>query len=259
MQTEHKGAARPAVLTAGLGGSTSDKTIYCDNLTGWPTGSGGPFYAVLNKTKSNEEKVLCVSRSGNILTVFDDGLTVGRAVDDTAITSHSINETIEHIWTATEATLAINHVYATTGVHGRTSALVAVDDTQTLKNKSMSGAENTFSAIPYSALTGVPAADIVVVNKTASFTPLLSEDNALFACSHASVAIVCTLPSDASVAIPVGGSISIVRTGAAAVSFAAGGGATASTATSLVCRATNSLATAIKIAANTWLVTGDLA
>jgi hypothetical protein len=38
MRREYKGAAQAASLTAALGGSTADLTIFCDDLTGWPTG-----------------------------------------------------------------------------------------------------------------------------------------------------------------------------------------------------------------------------
>ena len=104
MRREYVGGAQSARLTAGLGGTTLDLTISCDDLTNWPTGTGGtPFYVVIDRGTSSEEKILCASRSGNTLTVFDDGVTVGRGADDTSITSHSSNAVIEHVFTATDA------------------------------------------------------------------------------------------------------------------------------------------------------------
>lgn len=115
MRRSYEGAAQAAQLTQDLGGSTSDLTIYCDNLTNWPTGTGGfPFFVVIDRGKANEEKILCSSRSGNVITVFDDGLTNGRAADDTSITAHTTNSVIEHVFTATDANEANLHVNTVT-------------------------------------------------------------------------------------------------------------------------------------------------
>jgi len=153
----HKGAARKAVLTVGLGGTTGDVTITCDDLTGWPTGaSSRPFTAVINRGFATEEKVLCASRSGNVLTVQTVG-TNGRGWDDTTITSHSVNDTIEHVWTSTEAEDSAAHIAAASGVHGVVGSVVGTSDTQTLTGKTISGASNTLSGIPESAVTNLVA------------------------------------------------------------------------------------------------------
>lgn len=111
MRREYEGAAQAAQLTADLGGSTADLTIYCTDLTNWPDGIGGhPFFIVIDRGKANEEKVLCSSRSGNTLIVYDDGLTNGRAADGTSIAAHNANSIIEHIFTATDADEANLHV-----------------------------------------------------------------------------------------------------------------------------------------------------
>ena len=41
MRRDYTGGAQPAALTTALGGSTADLTIVCDDLTGWPDGTGG--------------------------------------------------------------------------------------------------------------------------------------------------------------------------------------------------------------------------
>lgn len=111
MRRSYEGAAQAAQLTATLGGSTANLTIYCDDLTNWPTGTGSrPFYIVVNRGKSTEEKILCSSRAGNIITVYDDGITNGRAADDTSITTHSASSIVEHVFTATDADEANAHV-----------------------------------------------------------------------------------------------------------------------------------------------------
>ena len=128
MRREYVGGAQAARLTTALGGTTGDLTIYCDDLTNWPTGvSGRPFYVVINRGSVSEEKILCSSRSSNTLTVYNDGITIGRGADDTSITSHSINAVIEHVFTATDAdeANAFVNTITTTGdllVYGTSSA-----------------------------------------------------------------------------------------------------------------------------------------
>lgn len=137
MRREYQGAAFASVLTQNLGASTGDTTIYCDDLTNWPTGAIGPFYVVIDRGLATEEKILCVSRTGNTLTVLNDGVTNGRAADDTTIAAHNANAEIEHVFTATDADEANLHVNSSSGVHGLTGSVVGTTDTQTLSNKTL--------------------------------------------------------------------------------------------------------------------------
>lgn len=111
---EHKGAAPPAALTFALGGGTGDLTVVCTDLTGWPTGDIGPFFAVIDRGRGSEEKVLCESRTSNTL------ILVSRGQDDTTRTAHDIGATIEHIFTALEADEANAHINSTADIHGIT-------------------------------------------------------------------------------------------------------------------------------------------
>jgi len=188
MLREYNGAVPKAHLTFALGGTTADLTIICDDLTGWPVGTH-PFFVVIDRAKPTEEKILCSARSTNVLTVWSDGLgSFGRAKDDTPITAHGIDATIEHIFTATDAAEANAHSnsgtgahgyppiadivvvtdlipYATdadlaahaadTSTHGVTSDIVGRTESQVLTNKTMSGASNTFTNIPEAAVTGL--------------------------------------------------------------------------------------------------------
>ena len=135
----HKGAARSAVLAGSLAASTAALTITCDDLTGWPTGASVPFFVCIGRGTSLEEKILCVSRTGNVLTVYNSGGTNGRAFDDTALSAHAINDAIEHTNTALEAQWANDHYMASTGIHGvvgvlaGATALAATDAAVLLK------------------------------------------------------------------------------------------------------------------------------
>lgn len=137
---EYAGAAQKAYLTTALGGTTGDLTISCDSLDNWPTGSSGnPFFICIDRGLASEEKILCSSRSGNTLTVYNVGGVTGRGQDGTTITAHSNNAAVEHVFTATDADEANSHVNASTGVHGLAggAAVVGTTSTQTLTNKTL--------------------------------------------------------------------------------------------------------------------------
>jgi len=126
---QHAGGAVSATLSSSI--TSGDATIACDNLAGWPDGSVGPFYAVINRGKPTEEKIRAAGRSTNTLT------GVIRGQDGTTASAHSSAETIDHIFTALEADAANAHIEATTGIHGTTGALVGTTQTQTLTNKTL--------------------------------------------------------------------------------------------------------------------------
>jgi hypothetical protein len=144
---EYAGAAAPSYITSTLGGTSSDVTIYCNNLTNWPDGvtTGiGPFFVVIDRGTANEEKILCSERVGNTLTVV---ASTGRGSDDTTISAHSAGAVIEHVFTATDADEANYHVNtaastSTVAIHGLVngSSVVGTADAQTLTNKTLSGA-----------------------------------------------------------------------------------------------------------------------
>ncbi len=114
MRRDYSGGAQSSVLTGSLAASTAALSISCNDLTNWPTGvSGRPFYVVIDRGKTNEEKILCASRSGNTLSVYNVGLANGRGADGTPVSAHGINAVIEHVFTATDADEANAHVNTT--------------------------------------------------------------------------------------------------------------------------------------------------
>jgi hypothetical protein len=87
------------------------------------------------------------------------------------------------------------------------------------------------------------------------------QNNVLVTLANAS-AITLTIPPNSSVAYPVGTVLNVAQTGAGQVTFAAGSGVTitsfgATTAAPKI-RGQYSGASAIQIAANAWLVIGDI-
>jgi len=94
------------------------------------------------------------------------------------------------------------------------------------------------------------------ISAVSAYTPAVSDENKLVTLSNAT-AVTVTLPSDATVALPLNAEILFMWFGVGATTFVAGSGATV-TGVGLKLRIRNSTATAKKIAANTWVVFGDL-
>jgi hypothetical protein len=110
MRRSYKGAANRVQLTNVLGGSVDDLTIQTTTMNNWPDGVIGPFFIVIDRDLSSEEKILCATKSGNTLTVYDDGVVNGRGADGTSVTSHASGAFVEHVFTATDADQANLHV-----------------------------------------------------------------------------------------------------------------------------------------------------
>ena len=266
MRRSYEGAAAAAQLTTDLASSTAALTIFCTDLTNWPTGVGGyPFYIVINRGKVNEEKILCSSRTGNVLTVYDVGLVNGRAADDTSIAAHTANSVVEHIFTATDADEANAHVNASSGVHGLTGSVVGTTDTQTLTNKTIAGGSNTLSAIPQASVTNLvtdlaaKAPLSVTINpQTASYTLVLGDAGKQIEILVTSTANTLTIPPNSSVAFPVGTVALVVQTGTGQTTLTAGSGVTINSTPGLKLRTQWSSAMLVKRDTVVWFAAGDL-
>ena len=117
-----------------------------------------------------------------------------------------------------------------------------------------------YAAVSHTHTAADITSDYVGVNNQTgtTYTIVLGDRGKLVTLSNASPVTV-TLPQDSSVAIAIGDRIDFAGIGVGLVTFAAGTGATVNGTPSLVTRARYSAVTAIKIAANTWLLVGDLA
>lgn len=98
------GAATATTISSGIDSSTLSISIA--DATGWPSGSGGDFFAVIDRGTATEEKVRVASRSTLSLTVA----TGGRGVDGTAAVAHSASAAIEVCVTATDLDEANAHI-----------------------------------------------------------------------------------------------------------------------------------------------------
>lgn len=109
VRKEYKGAA-PQTTVATQFNSSAVSLVFTD-LTGYPTGSVGPFYVVVGEGLSNEEQIYCASRTGNTITVASPS---DRGANGTTAGAHAIGETVNHVFTAADADDANKHAADTT-------------------------------------------------------------------------------------------------------------------------------------------------
>lgn len=90
-----------------------------------------------------------------------------------------------------------------------------------------------------------------------SYTAQLSDNTKIVTMNNAG-ANTFTVPTNASVAFPIGATITVIQLGAGQTGLVAAIGVTLLTASSLTARAQNSTISVIKIATDTWVAAGDL-
>lgn len=93
--------------------------------------------------------------------------------------------------------------------------------------------------------------------QTAAYTAKPTDANSLITISSAS-ALALTIPNDSLTNFPIGTVIALCQLGTGQASFAAASGVTISTALLLTLRAQYSVASVVKISANSWIAYGDL-
>jgi hypothetical protein len=156
----------------------------------------------------------------------------------------------------------VTSITAGTGLSGgaiTTSGTIAIDSTvatltgtQTLTNKTATGLIYTQTLLTPSFTTN-------------AYTLVLGDQGDILLASNGSTAGTINIPTNASVAFPIGTQITIIQTGSGQLTIqAASSGtttvaSTGATSTAPKLRAINSSATCIKTNTDTWYVVGDLA
>lgn len=124
--------------------SNSATTMIVAGTPGFP--GTRPYTLIIDQDTINEEVVTVTAASGTTLTIT-------RGEDGTSPVAHDLGATVWHGFTGRDLGEPQAHMDSSSGVHGRTGEVVGDTDTQTLSNKTMSGADNTFTDIPQSAVT----------------------------------------------------------------------------------------------------------
>jgi hypothetical protein len=120
------------------------------------------------------------------------------------------------------------------------------------------GDDANYAATVTTALEGKVPSATTISQKTDSYTlSSISEKDTLIEMGKATAQTV-TIPTNASVAFPVGTSLDILQTGAGQVTIAGAAGVTVNGTPGLKLRTQWSSATLFKRAENTWVVMGDL-
>lgn len=116
----YSGVAPATRITTDL--ASGGTSFVVEDGTGYPTGSAGPFFVLLDRGLPSEEKLLIGSRSGTTFTVAASG----RGQDGTIAAAHSAQATVEHTVTAVDLDEANAH---TTDVGDPHPQYLSVGDT----------------------------------------------------------------------------------------------------------------------------------
>ena len=114
-------------------------------------------------------------------------------------------------------------------------------------------------------VVGATGNQVATVNRTSvttqsgtAYTLTLGDENSMILFTNAA-AVTCTVPNDTTAGdIPAGYIVHLNQSGAGALTVAAGAGVTLQYAYTLTARAQYSSLSAMKTAANTWLIVGDV-
>lgn len=110
-QRSYPGAAADTLLAAGITNSGLSFTVTAGTGSGYPDGSGGKFWVILDWDASTAEKVLVTSRVGDVFTITSGD----RGLDGTSASAHDSGAKVRACWTATDAQEANRAVVNTVG------------------------------------------------------------------------------------------------------------------------------------------------
>jgi hypothetical protein len=166
--------------------------------------------------------------------------TVGFGTDGSGVdvTWYSDTAGDNMLWDTSEEKLVI------TGTNGQNALEVADGDVSITDALTVTGTTTTYLN--------------VITDSGTTRAPGLTDASAYILCTHGS-GMTVTLPQDSAVAFPTGTSIVFERNGAGTLTFAAGTGATVnSKGAVLTCADRYTTVAAVKIAADTWTIFGNI-
>lgn len=106
----YPGAAPDTTLAGGITAAALGFTVQAGTGSGFPDGSAGPFFVVIDYDQSPTEKVHCTARAGDVFTVDV------RGADGTTAQAHADQAKVRACWTATDAQEANRGSHYTVGL-----------------------------------------------------------------------------------------------------------------------------------------------
>jgi len=223
-----------AAQAFGSDGSGVDVTLHSDTSGDYALWDSSAECLILEGT--NGATVLDVT-DGNVV-IADGTLTVGSdgAGEDVIFYSDTAGDNLT--WDSSAESLTI------TGTDGQDALVVADGDVSITDALTVTGTTTTYLN--------------VITDSTTTRTPALTDASAYILCTHGT-GMTVTLPQDSAVAFPVGTQIVFERNGAGTLTFAAGTGATVnSKGGTLTCADRYTTIAAVKIAADTFTIFGNI-
>ena len=250
-------------------------------------GNVDSFGLALDVDTQNEEVVWVTGVSG-------DTLTVVRAKAGTSAIAHTAGATVKHVFTGDDATFfttgtttadnaipesvvtAKGDLLVATGsgvvarqAVGTNGFVLTADSTLTNGIKWSTAAAGDVTLTGVQTLTNktltAPVINLSINANTATTYTFVLTDNGKLVTSNNASAQTLSIPTNASVAFPIGTQINvawITGAGQPTINAVTSGTttvlSTGATSTAPKLRVVNSVATCIKVATDTWLVTGDI-
>lgn len=248
--TVSDGSSSTAIDLNGTITFTAGSGITVDETTGTITISNSQT----QYTDSAARSAISVTDSGG-----DGSLSYDSNTGAITYTGPSASEVRAHFSGGTAISIT-DGVIAFTGTQASGSELEnVVEDTTPQLGGDLDLNSNDITGTGDISITGTVVAQSTINAQTGtSYTTVLGDASKLVTLSNAS-AITLTIPTNSSVAYPVGTKIDLAQIGAGQVTVAGAGGVTVNASPTLKFRAQYSAATCIKTGTDTWLLVGDLA
>ena len=245
----YAGAAAACTLTGSIDSSVTSLDL-TGTVTAWPDTANGSFHMVIDPGLSTEEKILVGSRSTGSLS------SITRGVDGTTASSHSAGATCYPVFTATDADQA-NKIVSTLTTKGDIlttdgSALNRLDVGEDRKKLSADSGSTNGIKWQYEG-------ELTLNAQTGTTYTLVLTDSAKFVTLSNASAITLTIPTNASVAFPIGTQVNIVQLGAGQVTVGGAGVTIRSQGTKLKLNGIYSAGTLVKINTDEWVLVGNTA